>query len=151
VTLGFLVQRASEMAEAVSLSLQGFGTDIRLLCRDTWNFFVRIALFVRRDMALFQRYLAPWPRDSARLRTTPGSVSTQGHMGVISSLLLHSRSPQHTATHCNTLQHTATHCNAQQHTAIHCLSPQGDMGVMPHWYPGTYLKTYSLVLPYSYV
>jgi len=68
--------------------------------------------------------MAPWPRDSALLRTTPGSVSTQGHMGVISSLLLHSRSLQHTATHCNTLQHTATHCNTLQHTATHCNTQQ---------------------------
>jgi len=113
------------MAEAVSLSRVSsvsaglFCTDMRLLCRDTRNFFAKIGLFLQRDRALLQTHMAPLQRDSALLRTTPGSVSTQGHMEVISSLPFHSRSPQHTATHFNTLQHTATHYNTQQQTAMH--------------------------------
>ena len=111
------------MADCLSLSCLSaelFCTDLRLLCRDTGNFLIKMGLFFRRDRALLQRYMAPLPRDAALLRRTPGSVSTQGHVGIISSLLLHSRSPQHTATHCNTLQHTATHCNTLQYTTPHC-------------------------------
>jgi len=41
------------------------------------------------------------------------------------TIMTHSNTLQHTATHCNTLQHntlqhTATHCNTLQHTATHC-------------------------------
>ena len=84
------------MADSLSLSCLSaelFCTDIRLLCRDTGNFFIKMELFFRRDRALLQRYMAPLPRDSALLWTTPGSVSTQGHMGIISSLLLIEKHP----------------------------------------------------------
>ena len=104
------------MADCLSLSCLSAGlfcTDIRLLCRDTENFFIKMGLFFRRDRALLQRYMALLPRDSALLRTTPGSVSTQGHVGIISSLLL-------IQGRCNTLQHTATHCNTLQNIAILC-------------------------------
>ena len=99
----------------------------------TIRFFVKIGLCLRRDGALLQRRMVPWPTDSTLLRTTSGTVSSQVRMGVVSSLLLiqgRRNTLQHTATHCNSLQLTATHCNALQHIAIRCMSIQGDMGVI---------------------
>jgi len=75
-------------------------------------------------------------------------VSTHDHMGVMSSLLLHSRSLQHNATHCNTLQHTATHCNTLRVDT----SPHGShvVSAFPvcRWYV---LAPHSLVLHTQYM
>jgi len=37
-------------------------------------------------------------------------------------------------------EHTAIRCSTQQCTAIHCVSTQGEIGVIPHIFAGTYLK-----------
>ena len=77
-------------------------------------------LFCRNVRLFLQRYRTVLWRCSALVQTTLDTMSTQDEMAVMSSLLLHFRLMQQTATHCKTLQHTATHCNTLQNTATHC-------------------------------
>jgi len=136
-------------------------------CTDKGNIFVKIGIFLRRDTALLQRYMAPLPRhrcsfaDNSWQRvdlrshgsdfdSAPCFKVAATHCKAMQLAATHCNTLQHTATHCNTLQHTATHCNTLQHTAIrcstlqctaiHCVSPQGEIGAIPHIFAGTYLK-----------
>jgi len=95
-----------------------FCRDLGIHCRDLC------------DLELSRRYRALW----ALLRTTPGSMSPQGDMGVIflcsfiqgrcnalqrTATAIHCNIPQHSATFRNTLQHSAAHCNTLQNTSKH--------------------------------
>ena len=96
-----------------------FCRDLGIHCRDLC------------DLELSRRYRALW----ALLRTTPGSMSPQGDMGVIflcsfiqgrcnalqrTATAIHCNIPQHSTTFCSTLQHTSKHFKTLERTATHC-------------------------------